>query len=510
MRKLLRHLVAWHVLLGGILLFGCLARLLYLKEASDYASFHFSYTGLDTSLYQHLAQQVAAGDILLGQEVYYYSPLYAYVLAGLYVVFGVSPWVASLANVALGVGVIFCVHRYTLSFFCSEKIACIAALGVALYGPFLVTDTSGLKATLGQFLTAASLVLIGKTLQREQARSWFFPGVTLGFALNIINQLSLFLVSLTAWLCLAHPRRMACAGWMLFGVGLALSPFTLRNYVVARELVPITSTGGLHLYIGNHVGAWGGYSPIPGVLPTPTGHWYDARKVAEQEAGVALSASQVSAFWRRKAWTFAMEHPAEALQLLGKKALLLVNAYEIPNNENYQYLRQRSQFLSWFPGIGILFPLGLSGLLLSFPLRRELAPLCLLFCSLNAAVILSFVTWRYRLPLALVLWPFAGCSVVSMFHEIASRRWAHLTVSIGLLIGAWLLAHTPVVTMERRAMDLRLAEARMLESQVQEARVKNPAVLREAILAFHQTVGRIAALHDAQESSLFSTASGAR
>ncbi len=460
-----------------ILLLALNLRLVYLREVAGYPNFRIPYAGLDAALYQALGERIAGGDILLGKEVYHYPPLYAYFLGGLYAVFGESCWVPRLANIVLGVVTVALVYFFTLRLFQSTGAALIAALGSALYGPYLVFDTSSLKVTLGQFLTALSLLLISRASQSRGFIPWLYTGLALGLAANIRGNLGLFLVCLTLWLLLKKSNRQADepgtsgteslkgrvykAGSLIVGFSLAVLPFTLRNFYVAKDPVLITSTVGIHLYIGNHEGAWGGYSEVKGIRPNPAGHFHDAKRVAEKEVGHPLTASEVSGFWKEKAFDYIRGNPTEFLLLLGKKTLLLLNAYEMPNNEDYQYLTQRSPYLSMFPGIGILLPLGFAGLLTSLAEFRSLAPLLIFFFSYAGAVVFSIVTWRYRLPLTLALWPLAAFWLVKVVQWIRQRKFQLLGFSIAALIGTCWLARIPLIPPENYANSIKMAEGRM-------------------------------------------------
>lgn len=470
-----------HIILGIILVIGLVVRLIYLHQVAGYPNFTVPYAGLDAALYHGLAKKLASGDLSLGNEVYHYSPLYAYFLGGLYALFGDSHWVAPLSNVGLGVLTIVLVYLFSLRFFRSTAIALIAALGTALYGPFLVFDTSSLKRTFGLFLAAASLYLVSRANEKRGAIPWLYTGLVLGLALNMNGQLSLFVIGLSLWLLFRKydessqvanppsletlPRRLSRVGCLLLGIFLTILPFTIRNYLVAGDIVLTSSSGGIHFYIGNHEGAWGGYTRVKGIRPNPAGHFYDARRLAQKKVGHPLRASQVSSFWEDRVMEFIKKNPGAFLRLLGKKTLLLFNRYEIPNNEDYQYLTHLSPFLSFFPGYGFLLPFGLSGLLMALPDFRRLAPLYIFFFSFSLGVIVSIVTWRYRLPLTLVLWPFAAFFVVKIGEWAIKRQFVPLILSGLFLLGSWSLARAPLVSENQREKSMRQAEGKMKASE---------------------------------------------
>ena len=478
-------------LLGLILVIGLAVRLIYLWEVSGYSNFKVPYAGLDVALYHNLAQSIASGDLFLGKEAYYFSPLYAYFLGGLYYIFGDSYLVARLANIALGVGTIALIYLYTLKLFRSTGVALITALGAALYGPFLVFDTSGLKTTLGQFLISLSLVLICRANQKREFIPWLYTGGIIGLAFNMNGQLGLFFIGILLWLFVTKPigqseegvlrsaekwpRRLGMAGCLFLGLVIALLPFTIRNYFVTKDVVLTTSTSGIHFYIGNNKRAWGGYRRITGIRPNPAGHYYDARRVAERSIGHPLSASEVSAFWKDKAWDFIGGNLGAFLSLLGKKALLVLNAYEIPNNENYQYLTKRSFYLSLFPCIVLLLPLGLSGLLISLPQWRRLTPLLVFFFSYALGVIISIVTWRYRLPLALGLLPWSGFFVVRAITWARDVRFLALGLVAVLLFGCWAITKVPLISKKNYDWSMKRAEAIMNACEQEETLLKQIA-----------------------------------
>ena len=461
-------------LLIAIVAAGFAVRLVYLLNSAAYPNFYIPYAGLDAEHYHLLARQVAAGDLLLGPTVYFYSPSYAYFLGFFYFLFGSGVWVAHLLNLALGTATLALMYLYTDRLFESPAVAALSTLGAALYGPFVVFDTSALKTTLGLFLLALTFFLISRGRRKPLKRRWFPIGFVLGLAFNLIGQLGLFIVILAIWIIIAarttvpdrSPQvkagdRLSILVFYLLGLGCSVLPFTLRNAYVADDPVLTTSTGGIHFYIGNNPDAWGGYTRIDGIRPNPAGHFYDARRIAEQQAGRSLAASQVSAFWRDRAYSYMLTAPGDYLKLLGKKARLLVGSYEIPNNENFQYLTQRSTLLSCLFRFGLLLPLGLSGLLLSLRCPSKPVLLYLFALTYSLAVVLTLVNWRYRLPLTLALWPFAGYFVVFNWDSLRRRRWPALVAGLLLLAGFAALGQFEPVSEQIQRAERHSAEKKM-------------------------------------------------
>ena len=459
--------------LGAVTLLGLVFRIYYLWEISGYPDFYVPSAGLDAAMYHNLAKQVAAGNLLLGTDVYFFSPLYAYFLGGLYFLFGDSLWVARIANVMLGTGTIALVYFSTYRFFLSSAIALTSALGAAFYGPYLVYNTGGLKASLSLFLSSLLLLLLADIERVKRHFYFLLPGIILGLVFSIGGQIILFFAGVCVWLLLINSSqftwyslsRFSRVFFLVLGFVIAVAPYAARNYLVANDAVLTSSVSGIHFYIGNHEGARGGYSKIRGIRGNPAGNFYDARTVAERETGKSLSASQVSSYWKSKAFDFIRKDPGAFIRLLWKKTVLLLNAYEIPNNSSYHYLTQRSSFLSFFPGYGLLLPLGLCGMFLAVRDYRRLFPLYLFLFTNAIAIVLAFVTGRYRLPLTLALFPFAGFFIINMVVWIRNRRFSLLITGSVLLVLFIFIAQEPSVRKYNINRDMKKAEARMARAE---------------------------------------------
>ena len=458
-----------------------LLRWFYLLEVSQAPNFTTPYPGLDAAMYGELAARIAGGDLLLEPYPYYYSALYAYFLALFQAIWGLDSWLAPLANVILGsVSVLFIFH-YSHSFFHEKRIASITASVAACYGPFIVFDTSSLKTTLGLFLISASLLLLSHSRKPTGCIKWLIIGLLLGLAANLAPQLTLFILTLAALLLagLGIPRighwffpdlqrsfqKLFTLLGFLAGVLLAVLPFALRNHAVTGEWIFGNCTGGLHFYIGNHTRAWGGYSRLPGIRPNPAGHFFDAKKQAERQAGRPLSYSETERYWKQRTVKEIYSKPETFLKLLGKKLLLIISPYEIPNNENYQYLQERSRILPFLPGAGIVLPFCFAGWFFGMYTRRGPPLLHVYNICLFLALLFSLVTWRYSLPLLLGLLPFAGLLLSEMiqgFRKGNNLRWCFPVVLIFIF---WVAGHLHPVAAEHGQDDLRRAEMKMSVSR---------------------------------------------
>ncbi len=469
------------ILLLGILMMGIAARSYYLWAISSYPDFAVPFAGSDSAVNHELARRIAAGDILLGSDVYYYSSaLYKYFLGGLYALFGDSFWTARIANVVLGSGTTILTYLFSKKLFSKDSIALFAACGVALYGPFIVFDTSMYKTSLELFLLTLSLLMLVIAKDRAKKRYWVLTGLVMGLTYATHPQIAVFIVFTCIYLLVGRsetvkqenltyvkslPQRLLMGGLLAGGLITALLPFALRNYYVSHDLTVSSTVDGIHMYIGNHKGAWGGYSLVDGVRPNVAGHFFDARRVAEKETERSLSASEVSHFWKKKALAFVMHEPTDFLRLLRNKVQLLFNFYEVVNNGNYQYLTSHSPFLARLPNISLLLPLGMAGLILSLREFRRFWMVHLFFLSYLFALLMTFVSWRYRLPLVLVLWPAAGYLLSEVSALVRRKQILLPALAAAFCIYFLILGNTHSVRQFQRDKDMKRAEFRMEASR---------------------------------------------
>jgi tetratricopeptide (TPR) repeat protein len=209
---------------------------------------------------------------------------------------------------------------------------------------------------------------------------------------------------------------------------------TLRNYAASGQAVIIASHGGLNFYIGNHDGADGTYSPVPGIRPSIAGQATDSRRVAEAAVGRPVSPDEVSTYFYGLGWEWIRQHPGRAATLFARKLGILVNRTNVPLNYSYAYYaHEENTLLRWLAvGPWLLFPFGLVGLL--WPSLRErrhgywawgaFVP------SYGLAVAVFFVSSRYRMPLLVPLCATAGAALARGIDLARARRWRQLAAPV--------------------------------------------------------------------------------
>ena len=225
-----------------------------------------------------------------------------------------------------------------------------------------------------------------------------------------------------------------------------------RNYIVSGDLVLIASHGGLNLFIGNHDRADGTYTPVPGITPSIAGQATDSTRVAETDMGRRLSPGEVSNYFARRAVDWVIEHPADALRLTIRKIGILLNRVDVPLNYSYAFYAREPYSVLRVLAVGpwLLLPFGLVGLF--WPTLRAnhfgYWVWAMFVPVYGAAVVLFFVTDRYRMPLFVPLCATAGAALVRCL-----RSGARAPVRALLLLPAGAVSVTALVAFANLGLD---------------------------------------------------------
>lgn len=380
---------------------------------------------LDTAYYVALSQHVATEGVLAPTGAFVVSPLYVYFLAAVFAAGG-SLLAAQLIQIALGaaaVGLLFATTRHWFG-----ERAAVAAAGLAiLSGFFTFSEVLILQSALDPFLVSCALYALTRAMAGGGTWAFAPAGGSLGLlALNRPNALVFAVAAAAAvfviqWRQTAADRegrrtRVGRAAVLLASLLAVLAANAARNYAVSGDALVIASHGGLNLYIGNHDRADGTYTPVPGITPSIAGQARDATRVAESNTGRTLSPSEVSNYFAGRAIDWVTEHPAGALRLSIRKIGILLNRVDVPLNFSYAYYaREPSSFLRVLAaGPWLILPFGLAGLF--WPVlranRRGYWVWAMFVPVYGAAVVLFFVSDRYRMPLLVPLCATAGAALV--------------------------------------------------------------------------------------------------
>lgn len=423
-----------------------LLRLLYLLEARAHNPF-FDAPVVDAQTYLEQARQVAAGNLALDGEAFWQPPLFPYFLALCQWAVGDGPFVAvRIAHAVLGASSCVLLHRLALRAV-SPGAALVAAAAMASYGPLLYFEGELLSVALEVFLNLLLLFLLDRALEGDRPRRWAAAGAVGGLAAIARPNILLFLAAFALTLRGRVPDAGRSPWRRLLALGVALAavvaPVTARNAAVGGEFVPISTNGGVNFYIGNNAAYDSTVAIHPGL------QW--ERLVAQPLAAGCATAGERSTYFYRKAAAYVLSDPVGWGRLLAKKTWLFLAGPEIKRNQDVYYAREHSrllQVLLWDRGLsfpfGLVAPLALVGLVLTWRRRAPTLALLRLFAFAYAAsVILFFVTSRYRAPVVPVLLVFGAAGLAEIAVQLRRGNWRAAAVPAGSALALAVLLNLP-------------------------------------------------------------------
>lgn len=409
----------------------------------------------DAHGYDEWARRLAAGD-WIGREVFYQAPLYPYFLGLVYAVFGPDLLVLRIIQAVIGSASCVLLSLAGVRLF-SKPVGAIAGFGLALYAPAIFFDSLIQKSVLDMFFVCLSLWLISGILRGAATRAnWLALGLAMGgLALTRENAL-VFIAVIVAWIIarartlpgtppVGTPGTVGTLGTFVLGLALVLLPVAARNYAVGGGFYLTTSQFGSNLFIGNNPRADGTYASIRFGRGAPEFERIDATEVAEEAVGHALTPAEVSRYWTGRVTDYIRSQPADWLALMARKVLLLLNANEMLDTESQESYAEWSWPLAiggWIGHFGVLVPLAIAGVFVTWPLRRHLWLVYALTLAYAASVVVFYVFARYRYPLVPFLLLFSAAAVAGghAFWRGASARMrgaAVAAVAASLLVASW-------------------------------------------------------------------------
>ena len=420
--------------LGLLAVAALCVRLVYLLQADDSPLFYHPI--VDARTYVRTALHLAEGQGLGPPHPFWQPPLYPYFLAGSYALFGEGYHLPRLLQAVSGTAACLLVFHLGRRAF-SPAAGWIAAGAAAVYGPFLYFEGELLPAALAVFLNALALTALLWAAAGRSTGRWLAAGLLLGLAALNVPSVLLFVLLALAWARLRARAPLSAIAALVLGVVLAIAPVTLRNRIVGGEWVPISYNGGINFYIGNNPDSDRTTRIRPGR------DWQELTAMPERQAGITQKGASSRYFFSRSLEYLAADPPGYLL-LQMRKLHQFWRGDEIPRNLDPYFARSWSRLLQgllWIRGLafpfGLVGPLALTGLVLylrSPQARSPAADLLLLFAAAYmVAVVLFFVTGRYRLPAIPSLLLFAGYGVTRL-HGL--RGWR---LALGLTLPAVLV-----------------------------------------------------------------------
>ncbi len=423
----------------------CLLGVLLLAFALRFAFFYqmakspiSDMLATDSQTYNDWARALAGGD-WLGKAVFFASPLYPYLLGLVYRLVGYHLHVALFLQIVLGTLNCLLLFILTRKLF-NAVVALIAALMMAAYLPMIVYDVTLLPTVLVVTLELCLALYLLHIRERERgAPQWLGAGVLAGLGATAAAQVLALVPLVLLWLAggakgTAGRRRVLWGLAFLAGFFCVIGTVTVRNWVVGRDIVPLTAHSGINFYIGNNPDAQGVFEPPPVFRSGDVTLREDSVMIAQNAVGRSLKPSEVSRFWTQQAQHFIVTQPGRFVRLLWRKLVLYWDGGEIPDVIHPYFFKTYGSVLRLplfiFP---VVAPLALSGIFLSLRLKKRPVLLYLFLLALLAGPLLYFVNARYRLVSVPFLFPFAGFAVYRAREMHKNKEGSRLLAS-GLLL----------------------------------------------------------------------------
>lgn len=423
-------------------------RLFYLVQIQSIPLFY--HLAGDGRTYDEWAQRIAVGD-WLGKGVFYQAPFYPYFLGVLQLFFGHNLWLIRFVQIILGslsCALIYLIGRKLFS----RTTGIAAGLILACYAPAIFFDALIEKSILDLFLLSLLLFLLIGPVETRQWIRWLAAGATLGlFGLSRENALILAAV-VPVWLVITFSdqniqTRARWAALFFGGLLLVLVPVGIRNLAVGGEFKLTTSQFGANFFIGNNPAADGTYGSVHKIIGEPQLEGNDAARLAERALGRHLSPGEVSDYWLKKSWNYIRTEPTKWFQLLAKKWLMVWNAREVEDSDDFYIYCQWSwllTFFSWINHFGVLAPLAAAGVWLTRNQWRRSWLLYAIIISFALSVTVFYVFARYRFPLVPLLALFAGAALAELPTLYRNRAWPSLLGVFAVLLMSGAIVNWPI------------------------------------------------------------------
>lgn len=467
-----KQLLIW-VFLIIILLISLSLRIYYLYEISKEPWFKCP---LYDPLYNHYwAKGIATGNWDLpatvnDPEIRYTPhgrpPGYPYILSLIYLAFGVNPIAPRVIQYFVGIINTLLLWWILKKYLRSNLVSLLGTLLFASYWGIIYFESLLSYPVYVIFLLLIWLILILRWQEKNTHPTYLCTsGIVLGLII-LFRPNAIFLASLYYIIILSQKRSkylknlLTTSLILLISISLPLIPCFIRNYIVARDFVFVSSYGGLNFYVGNHPESNGAEPRIPELNKLiGISEWscFDypviVRGIAKEIGKDSISFSEANKYFYKMAINNIISNPEKWLKLTIRKILLFWGPVEITNDTVPKFDKENSRLLSKLPGFSlyssifiasisyILFRhiFGLNGSYKTPPLIRVSILITLLYFL---SVLPFFVAGRYRIPIIPFIVIVDTWFISEVWKSLSERKIYQLLFQSGLLVASILVANT--------------------------------------------------------------------
>lgn len=396
---------------------------------------------VDAAAYHTKALSILANG-WLAEVSAYQAPLYPYIIAAIYSIFGINPIYVQIFQCVLSVANVFVIFLIARRLF-NPRVGIFAAAIACLYGPIVFFAGILLKESLAVFFADAMLLLLLSAAAKPRTWKYLAGGLLFGIAASLRENIYLVLPAIIMWIFWYAPalrQKIIFSIAMLIGVAAILAPFAIKNAYYAKGLSPAGRHAGLNFFIGNNPDATGVFQRFDFFRPGPEFEEGDVRIETERILQKKLEPSEVSRYWFGKTLEGFRDSPLLFPKLLAVKTALFLGGREYPDNYDFNFMRSLAPVLKvTFVSFGLVMVFSLFGIFLSRS-REPSFQLMYAYALVSAlSIIVFYINARYRFPIVPILIVFAAYAVVEGWKIILAGGRAKIViaaiVAAGLFFG---------------------------------------------------------------------------
>ena len=338
----------------------------------------------------------------------HWSFIYPLYLAGMYSITGYHPLAARIVQGVVG-GALICLLVYLIGRHVVDEDTGLVGAGLAaIYGYFVYYNVALMTETFFIVFVLFSLYLSLELKERPTVTRWILLGLALGMAALFRQTILLFVPFLLLWL-LFEARKREVRWWHftlpIVVIALLIAPWTVRNYLIYHQFLPLNSNAGYAFYASNNPNLGTDWRNELVVVPVP-------------EELVGQNEAKLNQALTLKGFEFIIADPLRYLWLNLDKTLEYFKFW--PSSDS-SIISNLGRVLSF----GLYLPFMLLGLGLSLSRWRSFVPLYLFMVIHTGIHLLSWPALRYRLPVDAVLMVFAGLTLIELANQFKTWRRDH-------------------------------------------------------------------------------------
>ncbi|MBN2104184.1 glycosyltransferase family 39 protein [bacterium] len=338
-------------------------------------------------------------------------PFYPFFMAGIMKLFGTSQLPVKLIQILLSMLTCACVYWIGKIVF-SRKTGLVAALGMAINPEIIVMAGTLYTETLYLFISCLVFITLSYAIRNPNLKKyWIMAGILMGMSILTRHVLILFPIFILAFVWIFPSLNRLRRPLMIFSLScyLVLVPWTVRNYVVFDQIVPVASGIGGGLWHGSNRSFDGRYQ-----------YELSQKGLAKETAGLERPVDQDRTLIRESLHSIG-EAPLQFLVSVLKRYIrFFIQVYEdVPQGQKRQMnpIIFVVLMISYYPVLlSCIF-----GVVIYRKQWRTLFPYYLVMVYSGVACAMTVVTPRYRIP----LYPFMILFASAMAIFLLQKQYKH-------------------------------------------------------------------------------------